>query len=146
MKYLSVSSAGKFALQILMMTVLAAGSAPAAEHGETGFRFNNGRLSGAANLIISMQEARLQAKEVVVYSDQWTHKIVVFIYPPGSKTVWLWDPQSSAHELKAEFNDALAIARAWGAIEVPGVPILGATFGLSTGPYVPHCLPETPVC
>ena len=146
MTYASRSSVCKSALQLLLITALTMSSAPAAEHPASSFRFNNGRLAGAAKLIVSMQEARLQAKEVLIYSDHWTHKIVVFVYPPDSNSLWLWDPQSSAHELKADFDDALAIARAWGAIEVPGAPILGATFGLTTGPHVPHCLPETPVC
>ncbi len=146
MTHPSASSLRHLALHALLTTVLAASNSSAAEPQQTGFAFNDGKLAGSATLIVSMQQARLQAKEVLIYSDHWTHKIVVFVYPPDSSSLWMWDPQSSAHELKADFDDAMAIALAWGAIEVPGLAISGASFGLTTGPTVPHCLPNSSVC
>jgi hypothetical protein len=107
------------------------------------FPFNKGKLPDADTLIDSMCKVHIDARELVMLSKNWSHELVVFVYPPGSNRVWAWDPDSKTRELHANPTDSQAVANAWAAIIVPDERVLSSFYRIPSSAN--HCLPGNPL-
>lgn len=117
----------------LPLALLGAGAAVAVLAAAiANFRPNAGKLPEAAKMIESMQAVDVNARVLTINGSDWQHRVVVFVYPPDSPRVWVWDPATMSSEVEADINDPQSIAAAWFKHQRIDVQAVSAGFDAAT--------------
>lgn len=61
----------------------------------------------------ALNEKGVQAKVLLVSTPSWKHAVVVYLYPAGANTLWVWDSEWKSLQIRAYFSDPGQCARAW---------------------------------
>lgn len=103
-------------------------STPPANVPEWVGKMKNACLPEAIVMTQGLKKEGIQAKVLSIYTKDWGHATCVYLYPPGKNRLWVWDNHWQSVPLRAYWDDAYDIARAWMAWRYDETPVTKAYF------------------
>ena len=88
----------------------------------------NACLPEAAVMVQGLSGAGIQAKVLLVTTPAFKHAVAVYLYPAGDNRLWVWDSTWKSLRVRAWWDDAAGVARAWGLATGRELNITGAEF------------------
>jgi hypothetical protein len=73
----------------------------------------NACLPEAAVMSEGLKKADIKAEVVILRTPMWSHAVAAYLYPTGENQLWVWDAEWKSIRVRAYFDDADQIARAW---------------------------------
>ena len=76
-------------------------------------KYKNACLPEAIVMTRSLQGASVQAKVLAISTSKWNHAVTAYMYPPGENRLYVWDSYWKSIRVRAYFNSAESVAKAW---------------------------------
>jgi hypothetical protein len=70
-------------------------------------------LPEAIEMSSALSKAGIVSDVIIFYTDQRSHAICVYMYPPGANKIWGWDSTYGSTVLRAWWNDPESEAKSW---------------------------------
>lgn len=116
----------RFLALLSLLTLVSCSTLPPAA-GLRG-KWKNDCLPQAAAMATALNEKNVQAKVLLIDTPSWRHAVVVYLFPAGANTLWIWDSNWKSLRVRAYFSDPGQCARAWLNLVSPGATLTSATF------------------
>jgi len=115
---------------LLLASLLLVGCAiePPAEKNAIYGKYKNACLPEAVIMVQSLHKAEIQAKVLKIDTTQWSHAVVVYLYPAGDNSLWVWDSMWKSLHIRAWWNNPSDIATRWMQATRQQATLVNATF------------------
>ncbi len=64
-------------------------------------------------MVEGLHGSGIQAKVLMITTDQWRHALAVYLYPVGENRLWCWDSNWKSIRVRAFFAQPESVAKAW---------------------------------
>jgi hypothetical protein len=117
----------KYLLSAIIL-ILAGCALPPAEEPSFAGKYRNACLPEAIAMTQNLRHAGIQARVLRIGTNKWNHAICVYLYQPGSNTLWGWDSYWKSNRLIALSSDPHSIARMWLRVTASDATLVSAEF------------------